>query len=256
MLAKGDAPTRRAALERLTNYLVKHTSRLNYAWRLGCRAAGELIGSGAVELQAKTLGTRLKARGASWVKTEHARHDGLGLRPSQRPMGDILEMHHLTRPVGGPFVIVSGTRIDKAPIISLLCEMMKRSKRSALSTHELRCGSLHGPVDAPVPSSPSLQGASELFRAMGEVNRLRLLEMLKHGERCVTEIVAASNEKFSTISQRLRILRAERLVTRRREGKHLFYALTDRHVADLIENALAHAEEFSASQAATPRKGD
>jgi hypothetical protein len=63
--AKGDTPARRAALERLVNYFVKHTPRLNYAQRL---AAGEVIGSGAVEGQAKTLGIRLKARGARWRK--------------------------------------------------------------------------------------------------------------------------------------------------------------------------------------------
>jgi ArsR family transcriptional regulator len=73
--------------------------------------------------------------------------------------------------------------------------------------------------------------------------------MLTRGECCVTEIVAAANEKFSTISQRLRILRTEGLVVRRREGTHLFYALADRHVADLIDNALAHADELEAAPA-------
>ena len=61
--AHGDTPPRRAALERLVKYFVKHTSRLTYAERL---AQGEVIGSGAVEGQAKTIGLRLKARGARW----------------------------------------------------------------------------------------------------------------------------------------------------------------------------------------------
>lgn len=63
--AAGDTPARRAALERLVNYFVKHTPRLDYAQRL---SAGEVIGSGAVEGQAKTLGARLKAGGARWRK--------------------------------------------------------------------------------------------------------------------------------------------------------------------------------------------
>jgi ArsR family transcriptional regulator len=75
------------------------------------------------------------------------------------------------------------------------------------------------------------------------------LQRLTQGECCVTEIVAAANEKFSTVSQRLRILRTEGLVVRRREGTHLFYALADRHVADLIDNALAHADELEAGPA-------
>jgi DNA-binding transcriptional ArsR family regulator len=83
---------------------------------------------------------------------------------------------------------------------------------------------------------------------MGDAPRLRLLELLKQGERCVTEIVASVNEKFSTVSQRLRLLRTEGLVVRRREGTHLFYSLADRHVAELIQNALAHAEELSGAR--------
>jgi hypothetical protein len=64
--ALGDAPERRASLERLLNYFARHTGRLNYAARL---AAGPIIGSGAVEGHAKTLGLRLKARGARWLKS-------------------------------------------------------------------------------------------------------------------------------------------------------------------------------------------
>ncbi|MGE3809484.1 MAG: hypothetical protein AB7K24_32875 [Gemmataceae bacterium] len=61
--AKGDTPERRAALEKLVGYFVKHSHRLAYRERL---AAGQAIGSGSVEGWAKTLGLRLKARGARW----------------------------------------------------------------------------------------------------------------------------------------------------------------------------------------------
>ena len=60
---KGDTPERRAALEKLVGYFAKHTQRLGYRQRL---AAGQAIGSGSVEGWAKTLGLRLKARGARW----------------------------------------------------------------------------------------------------------------------------------------------------------------------------------------------
>lgn len=82
---------------------------------------------------------------------------------------------------------------------------------------------------------------------MGDGPRLRLLKLLAQGERCVTEIVETVGEKFSTVSQRLRLLRGEGLIARRREGTHLFYALADRHVADLIHNALAHAGELESA---------
>jgi ArsR family transcriptional regulator len=97
------------------------------------------------------------------------------------------------------------------------------------------------------PDGAALERAARLFRAMGDAPRLRILELLAQGERCVSEIVTAVNEKFSTVSQRLRILRTEGLVARRRDGTHLIYSLADRHVTDLIHNALAHAHELQAS---------
>ena len=56
---------RRPATQRLIGYFSKHTNRLNYAERL---QAGRAIGSGVVEGEAKTLGLRLKRRGARWNK--------------------------------------------------------------------------------------------------------------------------------------------------------------------------------------------
>jgi DNA-binding transcriptional ArsR family regulator len=113
----------------------------------------------------------------------------------------------------------------------------------------------HRTVGRPIPPV-SLDRAAQLFRAMGDAPRLRILELLKKGELCVTEIVAAANDKFSTVSQRLRILRTEGLIVRRRKGNHLIYALADRHVADLIQNALAHALELDGDPAHTSREGN
>jgi ArsR family transcriptional regulator, lead/cadmium/zinc/bismuth-responsive transcriptional repressor len=59
----------------------------------------------------------------------------------------------------------------------------------------------------------------------------------------VTELADATGASLSAVSQRLRVLRAEGLVATRRAGRHIFYALTDHHVAELIGNALAHATE-------------
>ena len=102
----------------------------------------------------------------------------------------------------------------------------------------------HGePRGKPAPVA-ALEPAALLFRALGDAPRLQLLQLLMQGEWCVSEMVNVLGEKFSTVSQRLRTLRNERLVKRRRKGTHLFYALADRHVADLVHNALAHADEL------------
>lgn len=120
----------------------------------------------------------------------------------------------------------------------------------------LKCGPDDHAAAGPALPPASLERAAQLFRAMADAPRLRLLDLLKVRELCVTEIAAALNDKLSTVSQRLRVLRQEGLVARRRDGNHLYYALADRHVADLILNALAHARELDAVPAHPPQDGD
>jgi len=83
--------------------------------------------------------------------------------------------------------------------------------------------------------------AADLFRVLGDPERLRLLVLLADGERTVTQLADGVGGSVAVVSQRLRVLRLEGLLTRRREGRHQHYRLADRHVADLIANALAHA---------------
>lgn len=92
-------------------------------------------------------------------------------------------------------------------------------------------------------SEEQLERAAAIFRAAGDVSRLKLLSRLCDGEWCVTELADAAGVGLSTVSQQLRLLRAERIVARRRAGKHIFYSLADSHVIDLIQSALDHAGE-------------
>lgn len=95
----------------------------------------------------------------------------------------------------------------------------------------------------PVLRPQALERAAGIFSALGDVSRLRLLALVSQGPTCVTELAAAENENISTISQRLKVLHAENLVSRKRHGKHIHYALADQHVVDLLFNAMAHATE-------------
>jgi ArsR family transcriptional regulator, lead/cadmium/zinc/bismuth-responsive transcriptional repressor len=92
-------------------------------------------------------------------------------------------------------------------------------------------------------SEESFSRAASLFRVVGDVARLRLLDRLSEREWCVTELAEAAGVGLSTVSQQLRVLRAERIVERRRTGKHIYYSLADRHIIELIANALEHASE-------------
>jgi ArsR family transcriptional regulator len=94
------------------------------------------------------------------------------------------------------------------------------------------------------PLKPAhFEKAASLFFALGDASRLRLLECLLHQEWCVTELAEELEEEISTISQRLKLLRNNGVITRRREGKHIYYQLSDQHITDLITNALAHTSE-------------
>ena len=85
--------------------------------------------------------------------------------------------------------------------------------------------------------------AASLLAAMADGSRLRLLEQLAHQPRCVSELAEMSHDGMSTVSQRLKTLRGEGLVARRRDGKHMYYRLADQHVADLVRVVLEHAAE-------------
>src|ERR1700739_644630 len=86
----------------------------------------------------------------------------------------------------------------------------------------------------------------------GDPERLRLLVRLAVGEACVSELAIDEGEKITTVSARLKRLFAARLVKRRRETKHVFYALADGH---LPSNAIDNAAEGRASVSADPRQG-
>ena len=89
------------------------------------------------------------------------------------------------------------------------------------------------------------QRAASIFRALGDPQRLRLLIMLEAREWCVSELAEALDEPLPAISQRLRVLKSERVVCSRREGKHVFYSLADGHILRLVTNGVMHAMEES-----------
>lgn len=95
-----------------------------------------------------------------------------------------------------------------------------------------------------VPPSPHrLEAAATMFDALSDTSRLATLLRLAAGEQSVSEIAAAEGAKVTTVSARLQVLHAARLVARRRDGKTVLYRIADRHVVTLVENAMAHADE-------------
>ena len=124
--------------------------------------------------------------------------------------------------------------------------VVKNMKPSDQPTHAVECEPKdHSPralTEAAV-SDDAFHRAASFFRVAGDVSRLKLLARLAEGEWCVTELAQAALASLPTVSQQLRLLRAEGLVTRRRVAKHVYYALADGHIRSLIASALEHAAE-------------
>ena len=101
------------------------------------------------------------------------------------------------------------------------------------------------PRVSPLASAEALERAAGIFRAAGDVSRMRLLDYLMDGERCVSEIAEAMEAGMSTVSQQLRLLRQEHLVVSRRAGKHIFYSLADDHIRTILQGVLAHVSHLT-----------
>src|SRR6202162_5600788 len=78
---------------------------------------------------------------------------------------------------------------------------------------------------------------AELFKALAHPARIRILELVRDGEKSVNEMQLALSAEGSTVSQQLAILRMKNLVDTRREGNIIFYRLRDRRVNKLLEVA-------------------
>lgn len=85
---------------------------------------------------------------------------------------------------------------------------------------------------------------SQIFKALGDPTRLKIIELLSHGELCVLDISEALSMTQSAISHQLRTLRNLRLVKYRKEGKQVIYSLDDEHVLKLFEQGLEHVSHL------------
>lgn len=90
------------------------------------------------------------------------------------------------------------------------------------------------------------QRMSEFLGFLADTNRLRLLSMLANQEMCVGDLAIALSMNESAVSHQLRTLRAIRLVNFRKQGRHVFYRLQDRHVLDFYQALIEHLDETNA----------
>ncbi len=98
-------------------------------------------------------------------------------------------------------------------------------------------------VQEKMPQEEKLYDLAELFKVFGDSTRIRILFVLFEAEVCVCDLAEALNMTQSAISHQLKILKQNRLVKSRREGKSVFYSLGDSHVRTVINQGMEHIEE-------------
>ena len=98
-------------------------------------------------------------------------------------------------------------------------------------------------VNDTMPEEPELYDLAELFKVFCDSTRIRILFVLFEAEVCVCDLAKVLNMTQSAISHQLRILKANKLVNSRREGKSVFYSLADGHVRTIIAQGREHIEE-------------
>ena len=83
---------------------------------------------------------------------------------------------------------------------------------------------------------------AEIFAALGDPTRLRILSAMMEREQNVGALSASAAISESATSHQLRLLRALHIVRARKDGRHVFYSLDDDHIRDLINRGIAHVE--------------
>ena len=94
-----------------------------------------------------------------------------------------------------------------------------------------------------MPDEDQLYDLAEVFKVFGDSTRIKILYVLFEAELCVCDIAQLLNMTQSAISHQLRILKQNRLVKNRRDGKSVFYSLAVSHGKTIISQGMEHIQE-------------
>lgn len=88
-----------------------------------------------------------------------------------------------------------------------------------------------------------LYDLADFFKVLGDSTRIKIMSALDANEMCVCDLAVLLNMTKSAISHQLRSLKQANLVRFRREGKVVYYSLSDDHVRDIFTKGLEHIRE-------------
>lgn len=98
-------------------------------------------------------------------------------------------------------------------------------------------------VEKVMPDEQQLLDLSEFFKVFGDSTRIKILYVLSQSEMCVCDIATLLQMGQSAISHQLRVLKQMRLVKFRRDGKTVFYSLSDDHIQTILAQGMEHISE-------------
>lgn len=98
-------------------------------------------------------------------------------------------------------------------------------------------------VSSHMPDEEVLYDLAELYKVFGDSTRIKILFVLFESEMCVCDIAELLRMTQSAISHQLRVLKQNKLVKSRREGKAVLYSLADSHVRLILNQGLDHIYE-------------
>jgi ArsR family transcriptional regulator len=94
-----------------------------------------------------------------------------------------------------------------------------------------------------LPRPEELEGMEGFFKVLGDATRLKILHALLAGELCVCDLGETLSMSVSAVSHQLSVLKSARLVMHRRDGKIVYYYISDDHVRALLESTRIHLAE-------------
>lgn len=94
-----------------------------------------------------------------------------------------------------------------------------------------------------LPCDEVLYDLAELYKIFGDSTRVKILYALLESELCVCELGEVLGITQSAVSHQLRTLKQSKLVKFRREGKTIYYALSDEHVFRILNQGMEHISE-------------
>ena len=115
-------------------------------------------------------------------------------------------------------------------------QMEKNASQDFLCLHEEAVAA----VRKQMPDEDDLYDLAELYKGSGDSTRIKILYVLFAAELCVYDIAQLLGMTQSAVSHQLRILKNNKLVKFRREGKTVFYALDDDHVRSILKLGMEH----------------